>query len=98
MLLGLFSLGALAEHEQVQMKVKGMVCAFCAQGILKKLQAEKGVSDVKVSLEDHLVTFRLQDQTKVSDEHFKEVLKNAFEPMEELEDLIKGKFQLTQFS
>ncbi|HWS60319.1 MAG TPA: DUF294 nucleotidyltransferase-like domain-containing protein [Flavobacterium sp.] len=28
----------------------------------------------------------------------KEVLKNAFEPMEELEDLIKSKFQLTQFS
>ena len=28
----------------------------------------------------------------------KEVLKNAFEPMEELEDLIKDKFQLTQFS
>lgn len=28
----------------------------------------------------------------------KEILKNAFEPMEELEDLIKSKFQLTQFS
>jgi len=28
----------------------------------------------------------------------KEILKNAFEPMEELEDLIKDKFQLTQFS
>jgi len=28
----------------------------------------------------------------------KETLKNAFEPMEELEDLIKDKFQLTQFS
>ena len=28
----------------------------------------------------------------------KEVLKNALEPMGELEDLIKNKFQLTQFS
>ena len=28
----------------------------------------------------------------------KEILKDAFEPMEELEDLIKNKFQLTQFS
>jgi len=28
----------------------------------------------------------------------KEILKNAFEPMDDLEDLIKSKFQLTQFS
>jgi CBS domain-containing protein len=28
----------------------------------------------------------------------KEILKSAFEPMEDLEDLIKNKFQLTQFS
>jgi CBS domain-containing protein len=36
----------------------------------------------------------LQDLSKGD----KEILKNAFEPMNELEDLIKNRFQLTQFS
>lgn len=39
----------------VKAEVNGMVCAFCAQGIEKKLKAMPQTKDVFVNLEKHMV-------------------------------------------
>ncbi|MEY4065121.1 MAG: hypothetical protein RIR26_1329 [Pseudomonadota bacterium] len=43
--------------DTVKVSVNGMVCGFCAQGITKKLNSTQAVENVKVDLENKLVTF-----------------------------------------
>ena len=45
--------------EKIIIKVKGMVCAFCAQGIQKNFSKRKEVKDVKVDLDTMEVTILL---------------------------------------
>jgi copper chaperone CopZ len=47
-----------------EMNVKGLVCAFCAQGIEKKLGKLPATADVVVSLEQRLVADALKDGQK----------------------------------
>src|SRR3982751_4713325 len=42
----------------IEMKVFGMVCVFCAQGIESNLRKNSAVSDVQVSLEKQLVVVK----------------------------------------
>ncbi len=51
--LSLTSLSAVADT--IEMKVYGLVCGFCAQGIEKTLRKNPATEDVVVSLEDRLV-------------------------------------------
>lgn len=53
---------AAAAHavETVNVKVKGLVCSFCAQGLSKAFKMEPGVDDVKVSLKDKLLSLKLK--------------------------------------
>jgi copper chaperone CopZ len=75
--LSLFaSLRAFA-GEEIQVGVKGMVCAFCAQGIEKKFKAEPSVEKVKVSLENKLVKLNLKDGQKLSKDRITEILKDS---------------------
>ena len=39
----------------VEAKVKGMVCAFCVQGIEAKLREDPSVQDVKIDLDSGMV-------------------------------------------
>ncbi|MCX7674310.1 MAG: heavy-metal-associated domain-containing protein [Bdellovibrionaceae bacterium] len=41
---------SLAQAEVQELKVKGMVCSFCAQGIEKKIKQHSGVKQVQVDL------------------------------------------------
>lgn len=68
---------ALASDHDIQVTVKGMVCAFCAQGITKKFSADPAVSHVDVSLEKHLVTLALKGRETISDEKISGVLRDA---------------------
>ena len=68
---------ALASDREIQVTVKGMVCAFCAQGITKKFSADPAVSHVDVSLEKHRVTLALKDNQTIADEKITGVLKDA---------------------
>jgi CBS domain-containing protein len=63
----------------------------CAEAflILSKLRAVEGLKN-----EDSGQFINLEELSKID----KEKLKNALAPMRELEELIKNKFQLTQFS
>ncbi len=59
------------------MHVNGLVCAFCAQGIEKKLRKFPATADVVVSLEQRLVAVALKDGQDVPDTELQKALTNA---------------------
>lgn len=63
--------------EELKVPVKGMVCAFCAQGIEKKFKAESEVEKVKVSLENKYVQLTFRDGKRLPNDKIKEILKDA---------------------
>lgn len=71
--------------EELKVGVKGMVCAFCAQGIEKKFLANSEVKKVEVSLENKFVKLTFNDGRRLADDKVTEILKDAgyeavFEP------------------
>lgn len=73
----LFSLSVVAQAKPVTVQVKGMVCAFCAQGIEKKFKALSEVKTVKVSLETKKVDLETRDGQDVSDERIRAIVTDA---------------------
>ncbi len=61
----------------VEMNVNGLVCAFCAQGIEKKLRKLPATADVVVSLEQRLVAVALKDGQDISDADLRKALTDA---------------------
>lgn len=61
----------------IQMNVDGLVCAFCAQGINKKLRALDATADVFVSLENHLVAIEPKAGQDIPDVQLRELLTDA---------------------
>jgi copper chaperone CopZ len=61
----------------IEMDVNGLVCAFCAQGIEKKLRAFAATSDVVVSLEKKLVAVSTKDGADIGDEELKRALTDS---------------------
>jgi mercuric ion binding protein len=57
--------------------VNGMVCAFCAQGIERKVRALPETKDVYVSLEKKVVVIELKDKQTLSDDTIKALIKEA---------------------
>jgi len=51
----LFTVATSSMAATIEMTVNGLVCAFCAQGIEKKLKKLSATSEVVVSLEHRLV-------------------------------------------
>ena len=66
-----------ANDHRVKVTVKGLVCAFCAQGIKKKFSADEAVQNVDVSLRKALVTVELKDGMQISDEKIQSTLKDS---------------------
>lgn len=66
-----------AEASQAVVKVKGMVCAFCAQGIKKKLSAEGAVKSVDVSLQDRQVKVVFNPGKDLPDPQLTRILEDA---------------------
>jgi copper chaperone CopZ len=78
----LFSFASLAHAAEVpartiELTVDGLVCAFCAQGIDKKMRKLDATADVYVSLEQHLVAVALKPGQDIADEKLGEVLTEA---------------------
>ena len=61
----------------IEMHVNGLVCAFCAQGIEKKLRKFPATADVVVSLEQRLVAVALKDGQDIPDGELRRALTNA---------------------
>ena len=74
-LLSLISV--VADASTIEMHVNGLVCAFCAQGIEKKLRKFPATADVVVSLEQHLVAVALKEGQDIPDPELRKALTNA---------------------
>lgn len=61
----------------IEMKVFGMVCGFCAQGIEANLRKHAAVTDVKVSLEKQLVVVQTRDGQDVPDAALERAITDA---------------------
>lgn len=67
----------LAQAKPVTVQVKGMVCAFCAQGIEKKFKALPEIASVKVSLESKKVDLDTKEGKDLTDEQIKKIISDA---------------------
>lgn len=62
---------------EIKVGVKGMVCAFCAQGIEKRLKSNKEVESVHVSLENKFIKIKFKEGQRLSNEKIGGILKEA---------------------
>lgn len=56
-----------AQADAIEMKVYGLVCGFCAQGIEKILRRNPATAEVVVSLENELVAVTTKPGADISD-------------------------------
>jgi mercuric ion binding protein len=70
-------INSCATAATIEMNVNGLVCAFCAQGIEKKLRKLPATADVVVSLEQRLVAVGLKDGQDISDADLRKALTDA---------------------
>ena len=80
MLTTLFFIVAQAFAEgpaDIDVKVKGMVCSFCVQGIEKKFKGEDSVDSVKVNLDESLVSIWLKENQTLDDARIESLVKDS---------------------
>jgi periplasmic mercuric ion binding protein len=68
---------AMAHADTIEMKVNGLVCAFCAQGIEKTLRSYAATEDVFVSLENRLVAVSTRAGQDIADSELTKALTDA---------------------
>ena len=69
--------GAQLHATTIEMKVNGLVCGFCAQGIEKTLRKNPATADVFVSLENRLVAVATHDGADIPDAELRKALTDA---------------------
>lgn len=72
-----FSMTTTSFASTIEMSVNGLVCAFCAQGIEKKLKKFPATDEVVVSLEHKLVAVALKDGQDIPDAELRKALADA---------------------
>lgn len=72
-----FSGVTLAGDNRVTIKVNGMVCAFCAQGIEKSFGKREEVKKVKVDLDTMQIFVDLHQGKKLQTDVAKEIITNS---------------------
>ncbi|RYZ92214.1 MAG: heavy-metal-associated domain-containing protein [Proteobacteria bacterium] len=77
LIAALIFLPHFATAKPITVQVKGMVCAFCAQGIEKKLKALPDVNTVKVSLESKKVEIDTKLEKDISDDQLSKIITDA---------------------
>jgi copper chaperone CopZ len=73
----LAALSLTAAADTIEMKVYGLVCGFCAQGIEKTLRKNPATEDVVVSLEDKLVAIATRQGQDIADAELTQALTDA---------------------
>jgi len=63
-----------AQAESARVKVNGMVCDFCAQGVEKKFGKRDDIVAIKVSLEDSLIELDFKQGASITDDDIKKVI------------------------
>ena len=64
------------QGEVIAVKVKGLVCDFCAQSLHKTFKKQKTVTFIKVSLDDQLVTIYMKPKKTLSDKKITKLMKS----------------------
>ncbi len=78
LLVFVFMLSALpAFAGEVNVKVSGMVCSMCAQGIQKKFSGESSVKSLNVNMDEKLVTIHTHEGKDIADETIKKLITEA---------------------
>jgi copper chaperone CopZ len=75
--IGLLLWAGTSSAGTIEMKVNGLVCAFCAQGIEKTLKAYPATADVVVSLENRLVAVATKEGQDIPDAELTKALTDA---------------------
>ena len=68
---------AYAATQTIKAQVNGMVCAFCAQGIEKKLRAMPQTKDVYVDLKNKIVAVEIKEGQSMTPETVADLVKDA---------------------
>jgi copper chaperone CopZ len=68
---------AFAAQQTIQVELDGLVCAFCAQGVEKKMKAQAATDKVFVSLDKKVTLVGLKEGQDISDETIKSEITNA---------------------
>src|SRR4051812_26383872 len=68
---------AQAAVRTIKAEVNGMVCAFCAQGIEKKMRSLSQTKDVYVNLQKKVVAVELKEGQTLSHDTVKDLVKDA---------------------
>ena len=76
---------AAVSAKTIEVHVNGMVCAFCGQGITKKLSARPEVKKVDVSLKDKIVKIDLAENKDLNDAEIEKILKDSGYQVEKIE-------------
>ncbi len=66
-----------AGAETIEIKVNGLVCGFCAQGIEKTLRRNPATVEVLVSLEERLVAVETKEGQDIPDEQLETALRDS---------------------
>jgi copper chaperone CopZ len=66
-----------AQASTIEMKVFGMVCGYCAQGIEKSLRTHDATADVVVSLENKLVAVTTREGQDITDDELRKMITKA---------------------
>lgn len=72
-----FSQMAFAAGKEINVKVKGLVCAFCVKNIEKSFLKNDAVEKVKADLDTKIVTINLKEGKTLSDEVITETISDA---------------------
>src|SRR5688572_13371335 len=93
---------ASAHAGTIEMKVNGLVCGFCAQGIEKTLRRNSATADVLVSLENRLVAVSTKEGTDIPDADLRKALTDAGYEVKAIErtsrsmETLRSQIQATQ--
>lgn len=69
--------GSNAFAKEINVKVQGMVCSMCAQGIKKKFSQIKEVKEINVDLGSKMVAIKTNEDQDIKDEKIKEIITEA---------------------
>ena len=70
-------LSVAVQADTIEMKVYGLVCGFCAQGIDKTLRKNPATADVLVSLEHKLVAISTREGQDIPDAELTKALTDS---------------------
>ena len=68
---------APAAGKEVRVKVKGMVCAFCGQGLTKTFKSQAAVDTVDVDLDKKEVGLKMKDGKDLPDAEIATIIRDA---------------------